>query len=335
VAVSFQQLWSRLMGDIPGLPLARAQQCVGDAWRDLCESRLWSFNLLEQDLATPGLISAGTCTVTPFSTSVVGDATASTAWTALVVNYPINTLIFRVNLGELFNIVSFDGVSTLTLDRPYQPLVYPSTVLSGQGYQIYRAYFTMTPTDGSTFLAFDSVLDPIIGYRFKRLGLTKADIDLRDPLRNSFQNPVLTASYKPDLNGNFLWEFWPHQQASTPYLCLGRTNGKPLVNANDTIPVTLSRELIADKALMRGLEWALLNQSQIPGGDRLRIREVMATVSARYADELIRFSVADDERVLSYFVKYEPGNYYPGLLTGSWLAAHDGLGVLYGWPGSD
>jgi hypothetical protein len=330
VATSLAQLYSRLLGDIPGLPLARAVQAVQDAWADICASRLWSFSVQEVDLNATNITSDGLATVTPFSSTVTGDATAATAWATLNATYPLTTLQFRSGLGEVYNVTVYNGSNTITLDRPFVPIGYPASPLT-QAYQLYKCYFSVTPPDGSTFLCWESVIDPVQGYALRRVGYRKQDIDRYDPLRNSFGNPVFLASYKLDANGNQIWEMWPHPMSAQSYLALYRTNGKPLVSPGDTLPATVSRNLVEERAMIFAIRWAMSNPGQVPSGDKIRWGDMLKIAEAEYKDQLIRASVDDDEHMLSYWVKFNPLSRVPGILTGAWGQSHDLYGLAFGF----
>jgi hypothetical protein len=317
------------MGDVPGLTLNRAMQCVSDAWRDINESRLWSFNVAETDLIAPNLTSAGTVTVTQYSQTVIGDASLATpAWEAIPIYVPITIQQFRSGLGEVFNIVTYNGSNTITLDRPW-----PYASASGLGYQIYRCYYSVSapqiPPAPGPFLCWESIFDPVNIYTFLDVALSKHDLDAIDPQRGSFDNPVYMAAYKLDSSGNELFEMWPHPQASNPYQCLYRTTGPELVNDTDTLPPQASRRFVSLNAMRMGLDWAMLNQGRIPGGKNIRWGELIRKTEAEYQQELARFSVEDDERCLSYFVRFHAKRGF-GLHTGDYLQSHDGYGTLFG-----
>jgi len=161
---------------------------VQRAYKDIRDSRDWSFNKGNGSWYAPNQITAGTVTTTQFVNTVVGDAAASLAWDAIALpappQSPITLRQFRVTGGPIHNIISFDGVSTITLDRPY-------TGQSGalKSYMIYQPYM---PAPAIDFKRWMSIVDPISGYRFRYENMfrTQKELDKRDPQRTSYGWPT-------------------------------------------------------------------------------------------------------------------------------------------------
>ena len=172
-------------------------------------------------------------------------------------------------------------------------------------------------------------LGAMAGYIFKQLTMSKADIDERDPYRSATGNPLYAASYKLDTNGNMLYEFWPHPVTQQPLLTLYRTDGGSLTNDDDPLPPQASRQLVESLALVNAITWMELNQTIVPGAALMPFGRMKADALALYNSELATAWTADDERCLPYFIKYNPLTRVPGVLTGAWLQAHDGYGLLF------
>src|SRR5271166_5605357 len=139
----FQSYWSELMGTVPRLDPLLAQNFVNRAWRDIKDSRSWSWLIQEGTLIAPQLVNAGTCSVIQFNAVVTLDATAQAALNNL--NTPVITQRqFRVAGGPIYNISSIPGnpPATLTLDRPYM-----ESTQVGQPYSIYRCYYPPAKLD--------------------------------------------------------------------------------------------------------------------------------------------------------------------------------------------
>lgn len=326
--ITFQSLYSRVMGDVPRIPLNKAQQCVQDAWRDINESRLWSFNIQETRLLVPGLTSAGTATVTYGSNQVGFDATAQAAIAAIPPYTLITKQQFRVQQGDIYNITAYNpGTGVATLDE-----IYADASAASTGYQIYQCYYSVTPPNNATFQAWESIMDPINGYTFKKVGLRKADLDMIDPYRQSFDNPVYAAAYKLDPNGNMLYELWPHPTVQQPYQCLYRTNGGNLVSDSDTLPPQVTRNVVEARALWYAAQWGELNKTIVPGAQGVNFIKIMELAMADWNYWMDRLWTSDEDAVLSYWIRYDPCDKSPGLDTGLYLQAHDGLGVLFPYP---
>lgn len=328
MATNFAQLYGRVLGDIPRIPLNRAQQCIQDAWRDINESRLWSFNVQETRLLVPNLTSAGACTVTYGSNQVSFNSTAQTAIAAIPPYTPVIKQQFRVTGGDIYNITAYNpGTGIATLDEIYADLSAAAT-----GYQIYQCYYSVTPPANSTFQAWESIMDPINGYTFKKVGLRKADIDIIDPYRTSFDNPIYAAAYKLDVNGNMLYELWPHPSSQQPFQCLYRTNGGNLILDSDTIPPQVSRAVVESRAMWYGALWAELNTEIVAGVSRINFRGIAKDFLTDWNYWMDRLWTSDEDTMLAYWQRYSPSDKSPGLDTGTWLQSHDGLGQLYAWP---
>lgn len=326
--VTFQNLYSRLLGDVPRLPLNKAQQCVQDSWNDINESRLWSFNVQETRLLVPNLTSAGTCTVTYGSASVTFDATAKAAIAAIPPYTPVIKQQFRVQQGDIYNIQTYDPTTGIaTLDE-----IYADSSATGTGYQIYQCYYAVTPPANATFRTWESIMDPINGYTFKKVGLRKADLDTIDPYRTSFDNPVYAAAYKLDSNGNMIYELWPHPTSQQPFQCLYRTNGGNLVNDLDALPPQVTRSVVSSRALWYGAQWGEMNKQIVPGAQGINFIKMMELAMADWNVWMDRLWTSDEDAMAAYWIKYSPCDKSPGLDTGLYQQRHDGLGVLYPYP---
>src|SRR5271157_1731847 len=115
---------SELAGNAPGVDYAYAKTLVNEAYADVRRLGGWSFQLSETGFTVPGLLGNGTVTLTFGSASVIGDATASAAWlTASQYGSLITQRQFRSGgvsgAGTMYDIIAYDGVSTLTLNRPF------------------------------------------------------------------------------------------------------------------------------------------------------------------------------------------------------------------------
>src|ERR1700732_3189148 len=144
---------SELTGAVVKLPFDYAKKLVNRAWADVRRNSLWSFNMAEGNWTSPGLVNAGTVTVTQGLNTVVFSAAATTAINAVALGPPslITQRQFRIGTGTIYNIWATDGGSpnvTLTLDRTYQE---PSA--AGSSYSIFQCYYAAPVQDWRAWLA--------------------------------------------------------------------------------------------------------------------------------------------------------------------------------------
>jgi hypothetical protein len=258
--MNYTDFSNELLGVIPKMPFPFAQRCVNRAYRDIRESRLWSWLLEETVLTSRAIVGAGTVNLTQYSTVVVPDATAKPVWDALA-NPLITQRQFRGAGGPVYLINSYDpsGAGTLTLDRPYQEATNTAAV-----YQIYCAYFWAPAAD---FLRWVSVFDPTQGYWLER-NHTKAEIDRRDPLRADSGNPFWIVSYKTDTRSTAstyrwpMYEMWPHATSDHGYQAIYQRRGADFTNPTDTLPPGIQESLLMERAMFYAYQWAEANKGR-------------------------------------------------------------------------
>lgn len=269
--MAFADYTAELLNHIPELGIGLSGRLVNRAYRDIRESRLWSWLRYEGVLVAPPLIgqsfnvpvsNQGSVSVTQYSNVVTLDATANSVLNNLA-NPLITSRQFRAGPqnGGVYNIAAYNnGTSTLTLDRIYQE---PSA--TSAPYQVYRCYYTPTDNNGNAitdFLSFIAMKNPDIGYRISRTNLhrTPSELDDRDPLRCDQGFAYWVATYKANTATNSvgvpIYELWPHPVYGNGYTYLGRRRGCDMVLPTDDIPLTLSKDLLMERAQYYACEWA-------------------------------------------------------------------------------
>src|ERR1700692_1763400 len=268
--MSFIGMAKELLGDIPGIPLPYAQTLLNQALLRIYDEQRWSFQVSEAGWLTPGLLggfttqfgSPGTITVTPYSTSIVGNAVATAAWLAYVgflTQQPI-----RVPGFSLYNIIAYDNgqdpanspnypFATLTLDRPWMG---PQQINSG--YMIYPAYF---PTGSTTFRKFGAIRDTTNNAWVNFWQRDQQWLAANDPQRTIFDLPTYAVPYEVDQRvgsstfGQMLYELWPHPLSRLPYTYSFLQRGPALVLPSDTVPYPLNEELVLWRGKEIGYMW--------------------------------------------------------------------------------
>src|SRR5215813_763995 len=259
------QFAGELIGGFPGLDILTARNLVNKAWLDIREDGLWSWLTAEGPLAVPNVVSAGLATVTNGSPLVVGDATAAAVWITLALaNPPLASPVlgqgrqFRIGTGSpIYNIIAFDGVNTITLDRNYGE----SSVT--MNYQIYRSYYAPpTPAD---FLRYMSITN--IGFAYtisgKFLTFNQEQLNRMDPQRGSQGDAYVNASYRTAADGSPVYELWPAPVNTNAYIAIYQKRGLDMTPAGVVpavdLPITLSKSLLMSRAEYRAALWAVKN----------------------------------------------------------------------------
>lgn len=318
--VTYRQLYSELVGYVPKLPVQLAQTLADQAWKDIRDSRFWSFLIGQTMLEAPAMIDAGYASVTQYSTSVTLDATASAAVTGL--SNPLLTLRqFRQSGGTIYNITAADftvpAAVVLTLDQPFQ-----STTTTTASYQIYRCYYT--PPD-SDFKRWESIIDPTNAYQFVDVNWTRKEIDRYDPQRSSQGLPYYMASYKLITVGtdNYVpaFEMWPHPVYQIGYPAVYQKAGADFSGDSDTLPPQISRETAAYRARYLAYEWAEANKGRHPELQGTNWLALRSSVDRDYQDSLKTDQKNDEETFLQNWVTLNYGG-PPWPIDSAWMQSH-------------
>lgn len=330
---------SELVGQYPGISMLVARNLVNKAWSDIRDDGLWSWQLSSGAFAVPNVIFAGLVTTTQGSVTVTGDAAASAAWQAVALaNPPLASpnlgfgRQFRISNGPLYNIIAFDGVSTLTLDRPY---LEPS-LTAFPSYQIYRAYyspFSISPAPAS-FLRFMVIYNTDFAYSIagRRLTYNQEQLDRRDPQRGAQGDAYYVAIFKADANGNPVYEFWPHPTNAHPYVVSFILRGQDLTPAGVTpvvdIPATLPKALLSSRAEWRAALWAQRNINRFPDLKGVNWLSVRKDSLVEYQTSMIRARRQDMEIAKTLYIA-PAGEYMGWPVDARFIQSHD-VGTLIG-----
>lgn len=321
------QLASELQGWFPEISALARLPFIQRAYRDIRDSRKWSFLRKTGVLYCSGQIIAGTCQVTQFSTTVVGDATAAAAWVAAALpaspQIPLTQRQFRTTGNTIYDIAAFDGANTLTLARPYIEGTQATST-----YMVYQPYFTAPAQD---FVKWLSIVDPVNDYRFRRKNLyrTQEDVDRRDPNRTSFSIPIMAASldYVADPSGGAglptrpRYEFWPHPIQQLGYNVEYQIRGD-LVLSTDTLPTSIPDELIIAGAKRYGAELMATQPSIDPKKSAVYLN-LINVARAEYKDRLLTAQREDDNVFENMVYESESEPALSGPLDANFFQDHD------------
>lgn len=313
----------QLLGDVPGISLPLSKRFIRQAAQYIVTEQNWSFQSAENGWLTPGLLgstagtpkqSAGSITVAPYDTVIVGDAVATTLWASLIGRPFLTEMQIRVPLYSLYNIVTYLAgddpdnpnapFAQITIDRPWMEPAQVAGV-----YMIYQAYFPV-PTDN--FRRFTAMRDTTNNAPMDFRSLTQADLARRDPQRMEYDLPSYAVPYEVDKRvgsaslGRMMYELWPHPLAQRPYSFSFLWDGVSLVNNVDTVPYPLSEELVMWRAKQVAYQWkeAQLGDG-VQRGSGADWRFLMQAANPEYMRLLKMAKLVDVELGDLYWNKFE------------------------------
>ncbi len=339
MAQTISDFASLLTGLVPHMSYPLAVRTVQSAWREIRDSRKWSFLVGSGYLQCPGELTIGTATTTLGLTTVAMDATASAAINAFGSNPPITACQFRISSNRIYNIIAWSGGSpgSLTLDIPYQE---PSQ--NAIPYQIYRCYYGPPPTsiqsDGTyDFLRWMSLYD-FTNQLPLGLGKQKTELDMLDPARTNLGSPsyYLVSYQGAQTNlplypmGTPLYELYPHPLSLTAYGCMYERRGVDLTSTQP-LPPQISVECLEQAAIYHAYRWAEANKGRFPELQKSNFMALMKEARGEFALRLSKLQAQDEESFVQRVIP--PSLSYPIPLTDAWLSGsylqgHDPFGPV-------
>lgn len=305
--MSFSTLASELAGSIPNLSIFSARDYVRRAWLDICRERTWSFRVKEGLYVLPVAITSGTVAVVAGSASVTADATAKPYLAAAVSvgDSPLTTRQFRVGtVGPVYNITDYDSVTgVLTLDRHYRGATDALAT-----YAVYRCYYGAPTTPEAEVYAtlpdgpitkINEIYDPTNAYRFTDLRGTQGWLDAADPQRSSQGQPYRLFNAPAGPTGMPRWEMWPHPVVAQTLVVEFVSIGPRFEQADDELPDMIPESLVADKASIRGIQWAMANAGRFEQLRPINFSMLLSHARKMYTDQLQQVKMEDDGRRLS------------------------------------
>lgn len=323
---SFKHLYLELTGTFPDLPVSQAKRFINRAQRDAFDAWNWSFLAGEGSLNIPDLLSNGTISVTQNSRLVVGNATAAAAWVAADSAFiPIDTRAIKVGVEQPYQILAWDGVDTLYLDRPFTGVTNATST-----YSMYRPYY---PPPDQDFQRWISIVDTTDAWNLIP-GKKKEWLDWIDPQRSTIGGPAQFIAFfmkrpaetippfgvipgETTITATDLFELWPAPTAAMSLLAYFKKHGAEMVNDTDESP-------FSDNCLIaRGLYYAY----RFVGVNQLRFAKTAGKVdwtamkrdaNADFLYELGNEMKKDDNINLASIIPQSRG-WFP---SSSWLQRH-------------
>ncbi len=294
--MSYQTMWSEILGCVPKLPVDYAKAAVQRAWADVRRKNLWSFQLFDANWTSPAIVNAGTAAVTQGSNQVTFSTAARAAISAIgSVPSAVTQRQFRVGAGTIYNIWAWaSGTGVATLDRTYQ-----EASAAAATYSIYQVYYPVPMQD---FLTFVTVRD-MTNWNDLVLTRTRAWADERDPQRMVNYIPTHAWVYAADQNPvspTYRWplfEFWGPPQQILTYQLYGVRRGAALAGDSDTLPPAVGEDCVLELAKSKAYEWAEANKGQLRELQGPDWRFLMQQAKAEYARLFREYRKDDRETV--------------------------------------
>ncbi len=314
--------WLSQIDPLATLPLAQR------AYKDIRDSRDWSFNKANGAWVAMNQVATGTVTATQFSTTVTCDSVALPYWEALAFptppQYPMQFLQFRIIGNPIYDIANYNGTNQITLNRPMA-----EQGGAGLSYMIYQPYM---PAPSIDFKRWMSIVDPISGYRFRYENMyrTQKELDKRDPQRTSFGWPtwVVGKDYVTlpgDTQQRPRFELGlgqPIQQIG--YILEWMTNGDIASTPTAVIPSQISDQTIMARARYYGHD-LVANQPNVDVKVKAFHMQKMRVVEAQYNDLLRNDMMRDNAIFDSLVCDEQAGPSLSGPIDSDYLQDH----VLY------
>lgn len=249
---TFGDVWRAIRVNVPGAPVTLVRRWVMHAYRQLADSRQWSWMLLEGQLVWQDARVLTSVTTTFGSTNVTGPAATFVAGDA--------GRQFRVGTYPIYTVSAYNNDTSITLDRNYEGLT------AGVGAaQILDAYATL-PENFENFLM---IVDPV-NQRMVPWWATWSEMDLIDPIRSSSAStPRLLAARKLSgvaaTLGQAQYEYYPKPTARGALQYYAKALPRAL-NENDPLPGFLSArvDVLETGALAQAARWPGTESSKNP-----------------------------------------------------------------------
>ena len=289
----------------PGTSYLLARQWISFAFRQLAEKRAWSWLIREGQFLFPAAYTTGTAAVTNNSITVTGTLTV---WTAAMVgrqfragaNNPIYTIATRVSDTEI------------TLDR-----VWGGATLTGQTYEIYRAYQTV-PSDFHSFL---TAVDQAQAWQLTT-NVGQDELDLIDPQRTDSGQPWVLSFHDYDTVTSPplpRYEAWPHVKSQYVIPFLYEIRPTDLEDTGAVLPRYARGDMLLEMALAECARW--------PGPDTARKNPYfnlgLADRHERRAQQMIAEAQRQDEEVFMSNVRYQSMLALPFAPSDAWRQTHE------------
>lgn len=262
----------------PAASLFLCREWIDYSFRQLWDTRLWSWQRKFAQFLTMAQYGTGLVNVTRGSATVVG---VGTTFTSSMVNAQ-----FRVGTQTpIYTIIAVPDATHLTLN-----MVWGGSTASGVGYSIYNAYVT-GPSDFQNFV---TVWDPLFNWQLET-NVTQEELNAWDAQRANTGTAYVVASLYYDSGVNTpplpMFEIWPHQRAQYVYPLIYVSRPPDLSDPGATLPRYIRGDVLLESALAQCARWPG------PARDAANPYFNLATATMhdrRYAEMVRQLEVTDD-----------------------------------------
>jgi len=262
----------------PSASLFLAREWLDYAFRQLWDTRLWSWQRRFSQFLLMQQYGTGLVNVTRGSTTVIG---VGATFTSSMVNAQ-----FRVGTQTpIYTIASFTSATQIDLNQ-----VWGGNSANGVTYSIYNAYVT-APSDFQNFV---TVWDPLFNWQLET-NVTQEELNAWDAQRANTGTAYVVASLYYDVNVNNpplpMFEIWPHQRAQYVYPFIYVSRPPDLSDPGATLPRYIRGDVLLESALAQCARWPG------PARDAANPYFNLATATMhdkRYAEMVRQMEITDD-----------------------------------------
>ena len=338
---------AELVGTVPRLSALHASQVLQRAWSRVRAGRLWSFHFVTNaQLFCPDGIVGGSVSATFGSNKVIADATAAAAFNAVAqANPPLASPILGVGrqlrvgslnrisapTGPNYNIIAWDGIDTLTIDRPYGE----HTAIQAT-YQVFKCFYAPpAPPPFSNlmpdlrFVRYLVITNKYSGYAIfgPNLYWNQAQLDAIDPQRGGQGDAYIAAQYMTNQRGEPVIELYPNPVKFTTYNATYWSRWPDVSPTQDLPNVSYELpDLVMFQSKALAADWALANVNTFPELGQTNWVAFRQSQMAEYKDSRIECYKQDDEQFPLIPFRQGQGFMFP--LGGQFLQSHDVTSIL-------
>lgn len=345
--MAYQDFVAELVGTVPRISALHAGQIVNRAWSRIRDSRLWSFHFVSNaQLFVPFGITGGYVAPTFGSNQILVDPVAAGKLNAVALaNPPLASPILGVGrqirvgttnglstpTGPNYSITHWDGVDTLTIDRPYGEFTAPRC-----HYQVLKCYYAppapppfLNLQADLRYVRYQVITNKNMGYAIfgPNLYWSQAQLDAIDPQRGGQGDAYIVANYGRNSLGQPVFELYPNPVNFTTYTASYYTRWLDLSPSNDLPQVAYELpDLLMFQSKCLASDWASANVNTFPELAQTNWIAYRNTQMAEYRSSVINCFKQDDE--IMPLIPFRQGQGFMFPLGGQFLQSHDVTSIL-------